>query len=126
MPFIIQHEFTSPYCKNYSYIINPTYCEDTLRNFNLIKNSFLFSPLYARTNRPILVLVEDLQSVEGRKQSVCMGTLLTASTGTECWTSWQAESRHQWKHTSSTTSWLCNPTATLICTPVHLPPVSHE
>ena len=38
-------KLTSPYYINYSYIIQPTYCEGALRNFDLIKNSFLFSLL---------------------------------------------------------------------------------
>ena len=58
-------KFTSPYCMNYSYIINPNFCEGTLRNFDPIKNYFIFSPLYSKTNRPILVSIEYLQCVEG-------------------------------------------------------------
>ena len=50
---------------NYSYIIQPNYCEGTIRNFDPIKNYFLFSPLYAKTNRLILVPIEYLQCVEG-------------------------------------------------------------
>ena len=48
-------KLTSPYYMNYSYIIQPNFCEGTLRNFDPTKNYFLFSPLYAKTNRPILV-----------------------------------------------------------------------
>ena len=50
---------------NYSYIIQPTYCEETLRNFDPIKNYFLFSSLYAKINRPILVPIKYLQFLEG-------------------------------------------------------------
>ena len=39
---------TSPYYINYSYIIQSNYCERTLRNFDHIKNYFLFSLLYAK------------------------------------------------------------------------------
>ena len=59
-------ELTSPYYINYSYIIQPSYCEGTLRNFDPIKNYFLFSPLYAKTNLPILVPIAYLQCVEER------------------------------------------------------------
>ena len=55
----------SPYYMNYSYIIQPNYCEGTLRNFDPIKNYFIFSPLYTKTNRPILVPIEYLQCAEG-------------------------------------------------------------
>ena len=58
-------KLTSPYYMNYSYIIQPSYCEGTLRNFVPIKNYFIFSPLYAKTNRPILVPIKYLQCVEG-------------------------------------------------------------
>ena len=37
----------------YSYIIQPNYCEGTLRNFDPIKSHFILSPLYAKTNRPM-------------------------------------------------------------------------
>ena len=50
---------------NYSYIIQPIYCEGTLRNFDPIENYFIFSLLYAETNRPILFSIEHLQCVEG-------------------------------------------------------------
>ena len=36
---------TSPYCMNYSYIVQLNYCEGTLRNLDPRKNYFLFSPL---------------------------------------------------------------------------------
>ena len=55
----------SPYYMNSSYITQPTYCEGTPRNFDPIKNYFLFSPLYAKTNRPILVPIAYHQCVEG-------------------------------------------------------------
>ena len=58
-------KLSSPYYMNYSYIIQPIYCEGTLRNFDPIKNYFIFSPLYTKTNRPILVPIEFLQCVEG-------------------------------------------------------------
>ena len=60
-------KITSPYYINYSYIINinPICCEETLRNFDPIKNYFLFIPHQARTHRPILVPFEYLQCVEG-------------------------------------------------------------
>ena len=50
---------------NYSYITQPPYCKGTPRNFDPIKNYFLFSPLYAKTNRPILVPIAYHQCVEG-------------------------------------------------------------
>ena len=58
-------KLTSPYYMNYSYIIKSNFCEGTLRNFDPIKNYFIFSPLYSKTNRPILVPIEYLQCVEG-------------------------------------------------------------
>ena len=58
-------KLTSPYYMNYNYIIKPNFCERTLRNFDPIKNYFISSPLYAKTNRPILVSIEYLQCVEG-------------------------------------------------------------
>ena len=57
-------KLTSPYYMNYSYIIQTNFCEGTLRNFDPLKNYFLFSTLYAKTNRPILVQIEYLQCVE--------------------------------------------------------------
>ena len=57
-------KLTPPYYMNYSYIIQPNYCEGTLRNCDPIKNYFIFSPLYAKTNRPILDPIEYLQCVE--------------------------------------------------------------
>ena len=56
---------TSPCYINYSYILNPTYCEGTLRIFDPIKNYFSFLPLNAKIHRPILVPIECLQCVEG-------------------------------------------------------------
>ena len=58
-------KLTSPYYMNYSYIIKPNYCEGTRRNSDPIKNYFIFSPLYAKTFRHILVPIEYLQCVEG-------------------------------------------------------------
>ena len=58
-------KLTSTYYMNFSYIIQPIYCEGTLRNFDPINNYFIFSPLYAKTNRPILVPLEYPQYVEG-------------------------------------------------------------
>ena len=55
---------------NYSYIIQSNFCEGTLRNFDPIKNYFIFSPLYAKKNRPILVPIEYLQCVE-RDATTC-------------------------------------------------------
>ena len=55
----------SPIYMNYSYVINSTYCEGLLRNFGPIKNYFLFSPPYAKTNCPLLVPIEHLQWIEG-------------------------------------------------------------
>ena len=57
-------KLTSPYYMNYRYIIRRNYCEGTLRIFYPIKNFFTFSPLYAKTNRPIFVPIEYLQCVE--------------------------------------------------------------
>ena len=58
-------KLTSPYYMNYSYIIQANYCKAILRNFDSIKVYFIFSPLYATTNRPILVAIKYLQCVEG-------------------------------------------------------------
>ena len=58
-------KLTSPFYMNYSYIIQLNYCEGTLRNFDPIENYFLFLPLYRKTNRPKLVLIEYLQCIEG-------------------------------------------------------------
>ena len=58
-------KLTSPYYMDYSYIIQLHYCEGTLWNFDSIKNYFVFSPLYSKTNRPIFVPIEYLQCVEG-------------------------------------------------------------
>ena len=58
-------KLTSPYYMNYSYVVQPNYCEGALRNFDPIKNYFIFSPIYAKTNRPNLVTIEYLQCVEG-------------------------------------------------------------
>ena len=66
-------KLTSPYYMNYSYIIQPNYCEGTLRNYDPIKNYFIFSPLYAKTNRPILVPIEYLQCVEGGATKLTYG-----------------------------------------------------
>ena len=65
------NKLTSPYYFNYSYMIHPTYCEGTLRNFDPIKNYFLFSPLYAKTNCPIIVPIEYLKCV-GAGATKCM------------------------------------------------------
>ena len=64
----LQHsntKLTSPYYMNYSYIIQPNYCEGTLRNFDPIRNYFIFSPLYTKTNRPMLVPIDYSECVEG-------------------------------------------------------------
>ena len=66
-------QLTSPYYMNYSYIIQSSYCEDTLRNVDPIKYYFIFSPLYAKTNRPILVSIEYLQCVEGGAKKCTSG-----------------------------------------------------
>ena len=58
-------KLTFPYYMNYSYIKQPNYCVGTLRKFDPIKNYFIFSPLYAKTNRPIPIPIEYLQCVEG-------------------------------------------------------------
>ena len=58
-------KLTSPCFMNCSYRIQLTYCKSTLRNFDPIINYFLFLPLYAKTNHPILVQIEYLQYVEG-------------------------------------------------------------
>ena len=58
-------KLSSPYYMNYSYIIQPNYCDDTLRNFDTMKNCFIFSPLNSKTNRPILVPIKYLQCTEG-------------------------------------------------------------
>ena len=51
-------KLTSPYYLYYSYIIQPNYCEGTLRMFDPIKNYLMFSPLYTKTNCPILVPID--------------------------------------------------------------------
>ena len=42
---IANTKLTSPYYINHSYIIQPNYCEGTLRKFESLKNYFTFSPL---------------------------------------------------------------------------------
>ena len=69
-------KLTSPYYMNYSYIIQPNFCEGTLRNFDPIKNYFVFSALYAKTNRPILVPIKCLQCVEGGATKCIHGNTL--------------------------------------------------
>ena len=58
-------KLTSPYYMICSYIIQPNYSEGTFRNFDPIKNYLIFSPLYAKTNRPIIIPIDYLQFVEG-------------------------------------------------------------
>ena len=66
-------KLASPYYMKYSYIIQPNYCEGTLCNFDPIKICFLFSPLYAETNRPILIPIEYIQCVEGEATKCMQG-----------------------------------------------------
>ena len=66
-------KLTSPYYMNYSYTIHADFCEGTLRNFDPIKNFYIFSPLYSKTNRPILVPIEYLRCVEGGATKVTHG-----------------------------------------------------
>ena len=59
-------KLTSPYYMNCIYIINPSFCEGTFRNFDTTKKIFLFFlPLYAKTNHLILVRIEYLKCAEG-------------------------------------------------------------
>ena len=58
-------KLSSPYYLNYRYIINPNCCECTLRDFDPIKNYFLFTPLYWKTHKPVFVSIEYLQCLEG-------------------------------------------------------------
>ena len=62
---------------NYSYIFNPTYCGITLRNFDPIKNYFLFLPLYRETHRPILVPIKYFQCVEEAAKKRMNGRILS-------------------------------------------------
>ena len=55
----------SPYYMNYSYIIQPNFCEGTLRNFDPIKYYFILLTFYAKTNHPNFVPIKYLQCVEG-------------------------------------------------------------
>ena len=64
---------TSPYYLNYSYTIHSDFCEVTLRNFDPIKNYYIFSPMYSKTNRPILVPIMYLRCVEGGATKVTHG-----------------------------------------------------
>ena len=66
-------KLTSPYYMNYSYTIHSDFSEGTLRNFDPIKNYYIFSPLYSKTNRPILVPIEYLRCVEGGAIKVTHG-----------------------------------------------------
>ena len=58
-------ELISPYYLNYSYVINTNYFESTWHIFDAKKDCLLFSQLNARTHRPILVHIEQLQCGEG-------------------------------------------------------------
>ena len=66
-------KLTSPYYLNFSYIIQSNFCEGTLCNFDPIKNYFLFSPLYSKTNQPFLIAIEYLQCIEGRGRKCLHG-----------------------------------------------------
>ena len=58
-------KITSPFYFNNSYIINPGFCEGTLRNLVPIKSDLLFIPFYARLHLPTPVPIDYLQFVEG-------------------------------------------------------------
>ena len=113
-------KLTSPYYVNYSYITQPIYCEGTLRNFDPVKNYFLFSPLYAKTNRPILVSIEYLQFVEGG------ATPSTSFTGTGWPTTSKIASPHKKNYRSLITFLHYNQIETLICILVPLLLVWHK
>ena len=95
-------KLSSPYYMNYSYVINSTYCKGKLQIFDPIKNYFLFSPFYAKTNRPILVPIEYLHCVEGGATNRMYGRILYLLYETGWYTSWTIGSRHQKRHKSST------------------------
>ena len=100
---------------NYSYIIQANYCEGTLRNFDPIKNYFLFSPLYAKTNCTVLVLIEYLKCVEGGSTKCAYGHTLNLLYRTGWPISSTIGSFHKNKHRSSITILRYNHTVTLIC-----------
>ena len=119
-------KLTSPYYMNYSYIIQPKYCEGTLRNFDPIKNYFIFSPLYAKTNRPILVPIEYLQCVEGgAMKSAYAHTFNLLYRGIGWPISSTIGSLHKMKHKSSITFLRYNHNVAVICILVPLLPVWH-
>ena len=60
----VNKKIISRYHLNDCYIIDPSYCEGTLRSADPIKNFFLFIPIFAWTHRPIFMSIEYLQCVE--------------------------------------------------------------
>ena len=113
---------TSPYYMIYSYIIQPIYCKGTLRNFDPIKNYFLFSPLYAKTNCPILIPNEYLQCVEG---GATKG--MYVHTFNLLYTDWLTNKLHNRKPSTEEIQILnhTNHTATLTSSPVPLQLARH-
>ena len=107
-------KLTSPYYMNYRYIIKPNFCEGALSDFDPIKNYFIFSPLYAKTNRPILVPIEYLQCVEGGATKCTCGHTFNL-----LYKDWMVDklenSHHQRRYRSSITSLRNNHTVTMIC-----------
>ena len=106
-------KLTSPYCMKYSYIFQPNYCEGNLRNFDPYKNYFIFSLLYAKTNRPILVPIEYLQCVEGGATKCTYGhnfNLLYRD-----WMVDKLDNRQPSQEETQITFLLYNHTVTLIC-----------
>ena len=114
---------TSPYYMNYSYIIQPNYCEGTLRNFDPIKNYFIFSPFYTKTNRPILVPIEYLQCVEGGATKCTYGHTfnLFYRDWMICLTKSKIASPHKKSNRYLITSSRCSHIEIPICTLVLLP-----
>ena len=109
---------------SYSYIIQPNYCEGTLRNFDPIKSYFLFSPLYAKTKSPILVPIDYLQFVEGGATK-CMHRHSFTSRGTGWRKNFTTDSHQNKKHKSSTIFLRCSRTANSTSTLVPLLLVWH-
>ena len=59
----INDQLTSPYFFKYAYTIKPQYMKGTLRNFDPIKNYYIFQPM-DNTERPLVIPIEALEPTE--------------------------------------------------------------
>ena len=114
-------KLTSPYYMIHSFINQPNNCEGTFRSFEPIKNYFNFSPLYAKSNRPILVPIEYMQCVQGGATKCTHGhTLSTSSTGTGWRINWIIANLPRGRRRYLTSSLCYSRTLTLTCIPMPL------